>query len=334
MVVRIIEYRQLAQILAMFMVVQFLGLLLAVLVYSQVPLLQPTNVAPAQVASSAATGLYFIAYIVAFAFIIILITRRLHGDLFFLIFEGVAIFASVFFFLLIAVSVLNGTVLPTINAFFFLDGPFLTIPFFAALLGGIAIVVAKNKWPRLRNAVAIIASVGVGVILGLGFSFLTALVFTAILAVYDFIAVFITKHMITIAKAASSKNLAFLVSVSEIEAVPENMLGKRDLAEYKKERNQLKKSNPVVKHIIESDMVPLAARIDLGTGDLAVPLMVAISAVNATGNFLLSMFVIIGAIGGLILTMFILRKYKRALPAIPPLFLGMGIAIIAYLLIP
>ncbi|MEM0149772.1 MAG: hypothetical protein QXW10_02660, partial [Candidatus Micrarchaeaceae archaeon] len=82
--------------------------------------------------------------------------------------------------------------------------------------------------------------------------------------------------------------------------------------------------------VLGKGLIPVAARVELGTGDLAIPLMVAISAYTPGPNFVLSFFVIFGAIAGLLLTMFILRKYKRALPAIPPLFLGIIIFVLLY----
>ena len=76
--------------------------------------------------------------------------------------------------------------------------------------------------------------------------------------------------------------------------------------------------------------MPVAARTALGTGDLAMPLMLAIAAYKVNLNFVLSFVIIIGALLGLILTMFILRKYKRALPAIPPLLFGIVVVMAAY----
>jgi hypothetical protein len=81
---------------------------------------------------------------------------------------------------------------------------------------------------------------------------------------------------------------------------------------------------------VSNDMAPVAARTALGTGDLAMPLMLAIAAYKVNLNFVLSFVIIIGATFGLLITMLILRKYKRALPAIPPILLGIGIALLVY----
>lgn len=79
-----------------------------------------------------------------------------------------------------------------------------------------------------------------------------------------------------------------------------------------------------------SGMAPISARMALGTGDLAMPLMLAIAAYKVNLNFTLSFVITLGAIFGLIITMLILRRYKRALPAIPPILLGIAIAMLAY----
>jgi hypothetical protein len=68
----------------------------------------------------------------------------------------------------------------------------------------------------------------------------------------------------------------------------------------------------------------------LGTGNLAMPLMVAIAAYKVNLNFVLSFVIILGAILGLVITMLILRRYKRALPAIPPILFGIAVALLAY----
>ena len=61
--------------------------------------------------------------------------------------------------------------------------------------------------------------------------------------------------------------------------------------------------------------------------------MVAVSAYNYTLNFVLSFFIIFGAILGLALTMYILKRFSRPLPAIPPLFLGVLIGVLAFFLL-
>lgn len=318
---RVIEYRQLIQIIAMFLIVQFAGLLLATQIFTGTTFMQ---VQGAQEISSTFNVLFYLAYIVIFSVIIILIMKIYKGDKLFLILEGAVVFVASFIVFLVSFSALEGA------AFSSLFGNTSIVVFAIAVICAIVLVILKYKNPRLRNVTAIIASVGVGLVLGVSFSFLAAFVFMIILAVYDFIAVFITKHMIALGNMAVEKNLSFLIMVNEVEAIPVNSLNKKEKKEYDQSKSELKKQGGIVTKIVNSDMVPVAARTALGTGDLAMPLMLAIAAYKVHLNFVLSFVIIIGALFGLILTMGILRKYKRALPAIPPILFGIAVALLVY----
>ncbi len=317
-----IETRQILQILVMFLIVQFFGLLLASMLFSGATYQQ---VMSAQVVSSATGVLFYAIYIVVVAAALMLILKVYKGDKLFILIEGGVVFlASFFVFLIISGEITSSTL-------FTVFGAGITTNFIIGVAAALALVVAKNRWQYLRNSVAIIASIGVGVVLGISFGFAVSLLFMAIIAVYDFIAVFITKHMVTMAKAMSSRNLAFLIGVNEIEAIPKSEFTSSQVKEFEKEaKGQLKGT---AKRLYMQGMLPIAARVELGTGDLAIPLMVAVSAYSLNLNFTLSFFVIGGAVFGLILTTFILRRYKRALPAIPPLLFGVFVGVIAYMLV-
>ncbi len=324
MSVRVIEGRQLLQILVMFMIVQFAGLFLAALMFNGATYQQ---VSSTQVASAPSTALFLIVYIIAVTVVMILLMKFYIGV--YRLFEGFVIFVASAIVFSILLSELTSA---TVTMF----GSAVPVAFVAGGVLGIALVVAKNMKPWLRNATAILASVGVGVALGADFGFIVALVLMALLAVYDFIAVFITKHMITLADAVQKQNLAFMVDVREVEAVPKGSLSAAELSQYNRELAAFKKAGGKMQEIHQKgmkNMVPMVASVGLGTGDLAVPLMVAIAAYKVFLSFTLSMFVIFGAVIGLLLTMFILRRYKRALPAIPPLLFGIGIGIALYALV-
>lgn len=322
--VRVIEGRQLLQILVMFMIVQFAGLFLAALMFNGATYQQ---VSSTQVASAPSTALFLIVYIIAVTVVMILLMKFYIGV--YRLFEGFVIFVASAIVFSILLSELTSA---TVTMF----GSAVPVAFVAGGGLGIALVVAKNMKPWLRNATAILASIGVGVALGSDFGFIVALVLMALLAVYDFIAVFITKHMITLADAVQKQNLAFMVDVREVEAVPKGSLSAAELSQYNRELTAFKKAGGKMQEIRQKgmkNMVPMVASVGLGTGDLAVPLMVAIAAYKVFLSFTLSMFVIFGAVIGLLLTMFILRRYKRALPAIPPLLFGIGIGIALYALV-
>ncbi|MGC8687145.1 MAG: presenilin family intramembrane aspartyl protease [Candidatus Micrarchaeia archaeon] len=318
---KVVELRQLLQILSMFMIVQFFGLLLAVEAFSGMSYEQVTG---AQVISSSASALLYIVYIVVFTAVLLLIFKVYKGDKLFLLLEGGIVLVSSFFVFLIAISAITDSVA------YNLYGPGNAYVVAASLVLSLVLVAAKLKMPRLRNVTAIIASVGVGVILGISFSFIAAFIFMAILAIYDFIAVFVTKHMVALGNVALDRNLSFLVMVDEYKAVSASSLSNKSRVEYEKDRKKLEEKGGILRDLAKKDMVPMSARTALGTGDLAVPLMLAVSAYKVYLNFTLSFVIIIGAVLGLIITMTILSRLKRPLPAIPPLLLGICIALAAY----
>ncbi len=320
---KVIEYRQLVQILVMFMIVQSFGLLLAVIAFNGTTL---QSIQQSALFSTYSSALFYIGYLVIASLLILLIFRLFNAGKVFRIFEAVLIFISSFIVFSILLGLLPYGYMSSI--------PGLPFGLDAALAAALAIglVAAKNHWPWLRNTAAIISSAGVGLILGLSFTFTVAVVFMALLAVYDFIAVFITKHMLSLARVAEENNLALLIGVNEVEGIPKSLLDKKTLAEYAK-ASKVHPQSAVAKALSRANLVPIAARVELGTGDLAVPLMVAVSAYGVSLNFVLSFVIMLGALLGLLITMLILRKYKRALPAIPPLLLGILISLGLYFLV-
>ncbi len=316
---RLIENRQLVGILTMFMLVQFAGIALATLWFNGATYQQITS---SQIVSGPSNALLLLAYIIFLAVVMILIFRFYHGAKLFRVIEGVVIFIASFYVFLVII------------AYFTQSSNVATI---GAAIMAILLVAAKNKWVKLKNVAAIIASIGVGAVLGFGFSFFAAIIFMGLLAIYDFVAVFITKHMITLANVVTDNNLAFMVDMNEVEAVPKSNFSAKELSEYNKyvksSGQRGKRILSVMKKTGSMGMVPISANVALGTGDLAIPLMVAVSAYKLTLSFVPSFFIALGAVLGLILTMFILRKYKRALPAIPPLFLGVLIGFALYYLV-
>ncbi|MGI0100818.1 MAG: presenilin family intramembrane aspartyl protease [Candidatus Micrarchaeaceae archaeon] len=324
MALRVVEYRQFVQILAMFMIVQFVGLLLATQIFTGAVYSQIKSV---QVVSSSIDALFYIAYIIIASVVILLIFKVYKGDKLFLVLEAVVIIGASFIVFLVAIASLQG------DAFNALFGNTSIAVYVAALALSIALIIAKYKKPSLRNTTAMIASVGVGLVIGTSFSFLVAMIFMVILAVYDFIAVFITKHMIALGNMAIEKNLSLLVMVNEVEAVPLSSLDRKQRLEYGKHKKEAAYNGNILKGIVGSDMVPFSARTALGTGDLAMPLMLAVASYKVNLNFVLPFVIIFGAMFGLILTLFILRRYKRALPAIPPILFGILVSMLIYFII-
>ncbi|MFH0714225.1 MAG: presenilin family intramembrane aspartyl protease [Candidatus Diapherotrites archaeon] len=154
-----------------------------------------------------------------------------------------------------------------------------------ALLLAVAIFAARFVWREniwLRNLAALIAVTVAGSLLGVSLGIIPVIVVVALLAVYDLIAVFKTKHMVTLAKAVTSKNLAFTFAIPTKEHQFE--LGGGDL------------------------VIPLLfSAAALKTSTLASPYV-----------YVPALAVVLGSLIGLIVTVNIAsKKVGRALPALP-----------------
>jgi presenilin-like A22 family membrane protease len=129
-----------------------------------------------------------------------------------------------------------------------------------------------------------LAAAGAGPLIGYNFGIIPVALFLVILAGYDIIAVFYTKHMVTLAKGITKKNLAFTFAL------------------------------PTKEHDFE-----------LGTGDMVIPLVFAVSVlVETTQHFsfpfaLISPVIILwGSLTGLLLTIqYSSTHVGKALPALP-----------------
>lgn len=87
-----------------------------------------------------------------------------------------------------------------------------SIPFLISII----IVIAKNVWNSniaLRNLTAIISTAGAGALLGASLGIMPVVLFMVMLSIYDFVAVFKTKHMVTLAKSITNKNLSFTFAI-------------------------------------------------------------------------------------------------------------------------
>jgi len=309
---RRIENRQLIQILSLFLIVQFGGLLLVMLPSGAQSSTAPT----AAVISTPMQSLWYALYIVFAALILVLILRIYHGDVLFKLIEAFVVITASFFVFLVVI----GYIFPKPTG----------IDMIAALICAVLLILAKNKMPSLRNTVTVLASIGVGLVLGISFSFVAAFFLFFIIAIYDFVAVFITKHMITMAKALSTRNLAFLISSTDIEAVPKSYLSASEVKNYSRYVKEIKESNNVtLRRVLSQGRLPIVSQIQLGAGDLGIPLMVAISAAGGMNSYFFGFMVIAGSAAGISFTMFILRKYQIPLPAIPPIlsFVSLALAI-------
>jgi presenilin-like A22 family membrane protease len=260
----------LLQLVVLFCVTQLIGLATGLaLIKMQV---HPTIVTDNPQDISNAVGL--IVYILIFTAVLLIVIKFVKGIVFFKALEALAIFGASWLVFDATIGQLSGIIWLGLAL--------------AVLLIVLRNVFRKNIW--LRNVSTILAAAGVGAIVGVALGLVPVLVFVIALGVYDFIAVFKTKHMVTLAKAITKKNLAFTYAL------------------------------PTKEHTFE-----------LGTGDMVVPLAVAVSVLADSfarfpypQSLVPSVLVLIGSLAGLLWTInYASGRVGRALPALPPQVVAM-----------
>jgi len=226
-------------------------------------------------------ALFFIAYTLVGAVVIILVIRKFKLNM---------VFFRAMEFVLIATS----------SSLVFYAVLRLALGYDISTLGGavlgLAFSAAKYFRPDLKNPAAILATAGVGVVFGISMGVLPVLLFLALLSIYDFLSVFVTRHMVEIANYIIAKDLAFTVTAKEVE--------------------------PRTKEV---------KRIDLGTGDLIAPVMMEVSILPYSP--LAALFVMVGSMTAMSLFLTLVWKKKLVLPALPPIVLGMVAGLLAWYLL-
>ncbi len=149
---------------------------------------------------------------------------------------------------------------------------------------GLSLASIKIFKPSFKNAAAILATAGVGVIFGISLGPLPVIIFLLLLSVYDYISVFKTKHMVEMAEYIVKKDLAFTVTSKEIIEGKER-------------------------------------RIDLGTGDLIAPVIFEVSVLSYSPAA--TVFIFLGAFISLAVFLLLVWRKRMVLPALPPLVFGM-----------
>lgn len=143
-----------------------------------------------------------------------------------------------------------------------------------------AVFLWKRKNIILVNGVLMLTIAGMGGYLGASLHFLPSLLLLGALSIYDIVAVFGTKHMVTLAKEAKGKIPMFSI--------------------------------PVKRRVM-----------GMGTGDLAIPSVFSVSILQ---DFSMNhaLFTILGGLLGLVsLFLYILKREKVVLPALPPITVGL-----------
>lgn len=314
--IKIVGRREILDILVMFLIVQLLGLLLATTIFSTSVLQKiRTEITSQQIALLSYSLDILLVAIVA----LLLLNRHRHhynqleDNILFVSLEAVVVIATSFFFFLAVFNI----IIPQYG--------WQTI-FFASLVCAVALITIKDLDPQIRNVATMLSSIGVGLLLGIYLNFGYALIALALVAIYDYAAVTITKVMVRVARAITARDLAFVISASHVEAVPMGGLNPRDVKNYERYLHRTREDRePEFRSILQRGELPVISQIQLGEGDLGLPLMATVSAYYSFSNLLIAMYIILGSVFGLLVVMIMLKRYKMALPAIPPLFTFIGL---------
>lgn len=178
----------------------------------------------------------------------------------------------------------------------------------------ILLVFWKLKRPGFpsQTASVIFSLSGIGAVLGASLGILPSLVFILAVSIYDFISVFLTKHMVFMAKAIVKEPTIFTVSMpADLKAKP--YTGK-----------------------VRAGRTQMVRMFNLGSGDIALPLVFLVSVMSNIG-FSNAIFGLIGVT----VALFLLLNWRiketfdrpRALPAMPFLSLGLFAGFIVSLLV-
>ncbi len=219
---------------------------------------------------------YLFFYVLIGAVLMFLLVKYYKGDLIFILIEfAVVSFASSIVF--------YSFIKP------FLPDTFLSIVISVAL--GLALGFLKAAFAQLKNTAAVIATAGAGAVFGFSLTFTMGLLFMVLLSIYDYIAVFKTKHMVTMAQSLSKREMSFMVSSRQ----------------------------PTEKGEI---------RLELGTGDMLLPVILEISGYQISPVYAAIVFA--ASAFSLFVLFVILTKKKAVLPALPIIavcnFLFLGVA--------
>ena len=144
----------------------------------------------------------------------------------------------------------------------------------------------------VQDLCLILGIAGMGSILGLSLAPQIVVLLLVIFSIYDFIAVYKTKHMVKMAKEMiESKAILALV-------VPQNILGLRE---------SLEEIKPGGKFLI------------LGGGDIVFPLLLCVSLIpfGILNSLIVAIFALMGLLVGFLF--FFLQKVRQPIPALPPI---------------
>ena len=227
--------------------------------------------------ANADNSFYLFATIIAFAAILLIVLKLYKGKLLFLLLELAMEFTAVQIF----VSLFTGGITPALIA--------------------TAAVILRLVIPQTRQLILLATVAIVGGLLGSSLDIIPAAILAILLAGYDVVAVFYTKHMVTLAKELTHRQAAFSIKVTQEKDKLE--LGTGDI-------------------VIPAMLIVAANRIG------SQMFQIEGSAVSIA-----AIFGMVGAVIGIAALLFYLEKRKGYWPALPPITAGTiaGILVATYL---
>lgn len=313
-------------IVLMFALTQLLGVSAGILLVASSPAmpdLEQIKVTPIGHSADPLNAAVFIAYVLFGAGAVLLVLHFYKGPRLFQLLEFSVVSGSV--------SVLLFAYLRTL----------LGIPFFDALglssMAGVTFGILKFLLPGLKNSAAILSSAGVGAMFGFSMGFWPALLFILGLSLYDYIAVFRTRHMLVLAQALGTRNLSFTITAESRPKKEEKIIAiaaPHTVAKGQSAPSPVPASPPAqpAAHPAPPRASSGVERLDLGSGDLSVPAMLAVSSYTIAGLPGALAVALGSTISIYVLLQFVVEK-RVALPALPPICMGGLLALLAILLI-
>lgn len=180
----------------------------------------------------------------------------------------------------------------------------------------VAIVLIKEFWKNswFKNTIVFFVVGFFSAYFAYSLGILPIFVLLLAVAVYDIIAVFKTKHMVFLAKKVVEQNTLFVMDFGNIKNSNNKNVENSDNQTLQKE------------NLFTSTMPNLRNKLNLGTGDFALPLIGILSLYSV--NIYLGIVAFVVALAGLLATIYLLfTKSKVALPAIP---LQVGALLVVY----
>ncbi len=200
------------------------------------------------------------------------------------------------------------------------EGLNLIIPFVISLIIASSLTLLVHKYPEwyVVDSVGVVMAIGATIILGVTFAILPAIVLLIVLAIYDAVSVYKTKHMISLADSVIDLNLPVLLVIP------------------KKWGYSFREKKPRLKEQLESGKEREA--MFMGLGDIVIPSLLIVSALSflpssqsgmgIASNILVGIGTMIGIlVGFLILMRFVMKGNPQA--GLPLLNSG---AILGYLI--